>query len=103
MSDWYKWLQTVAVERVDAVERHMLTHPKEYPSFNEASQALDDAMKKVQDNAADLEARDALWVNYIGILAVELYLAGARDGGRVYHAFTTGELPLCQTKEGQHE
>ena len=36
MSDWYKWLQTVAVERVDAVERHMLTHPKEYPSFNEA-------------------------------------------------------------------
>lgn len=103
MSDLYKWLQTVAVERVDAIERHMLTHPQDYPSFNEASQALDAGMKKVQGDAVDLEARDALWVNYIGHLAVELYLAGARDGGRVYHAFTTGELPLSQPKEEHHE
>ena len=35
---------------------------------------------------------------------MEMYLAGARDGGRVYHAFVTGELPEIQkSEEVQHE
>ena len=31
---------------------------------------------------------------YEGAPALEMYLAGTRDGGRVYHAFITGELPV---------
>lgn len=40
---------------------------------------------------------------YAAALALEMYLAGARDGGRVYHAFITGELPggAIQERKGE--
>jgi len=51
-----------------------------------------------------LTERDDLWTAYSSALALEMYLAGARDGGRVYHAFVTGELPEIQKpEEVQHE
>ena len=40
--------------------------------------------------------RDDLWISYSAALALEMYLAGTRDGGRIYHAFVTGELPTIQ-------
>ena len=43
-------------------------------------------------------------MTYSAVLALEMYLAGTRDGGRVYHAFVTGELPAIQKrKEEQYE
>ena len=42
-------------------------------------------------------------MSYSAALAIEMYLAGARDGGRVYHAIITGELPSIQKQEEQHE
>ena len=42
-------------------------------------------------------------MDYTAALALEMYLAGARDGGRVYHAFITGELPgrAIQERKGE--
>ena len=50
-----------------------------------------------------LNERDNLWIAYSAAQALEFYLAGARDGGRVYHAIITGELPSIQKQEEQHE
>ena len=36
-------------------------------------------------------------------LPMEMYLAGARDGGRVHHAFVTGELPGREIQERKGE
>ena len=50
-----------------------------------------------------LNERDNLWIAYSAAQALEFYLAGARDGGRVYHAIITGELPSIQKQDEQHE
>ena len=44
-------------------------------------------------------------MGYTAALALEMYLAGARDGGRVYHAFVTGELPggAIQERKGEDQ
>ena len=39
----------------------------------------------------------------LAALALEMYLAGARDGGRVHHAFVTGELPGREIQERKGE
>lgn len=103
MTDWYEWIKSIAIERVDSIEMHLNHHLDAHPHFAAASAALDEAIA-VSDEAHDekLSARDELWISYSGALALEMYLAGARDGGRVYHAFITGELPKI-SQEAQHE
>lgn len=44
-------------------------------------------------------AHDELWMTYSAALAFEMYLAGTRDGGRIYHALTTGELPTIKKQK----
>ena len=103
MSDWYNWIQNIALERIDAIERHLNTSPDLYPRFTEAAQQIDAAMEKAVANPnEELSARDDLWTAYSSALALEMYLAGARDGGRIYHAFVTGELPSIQKHEEEH-
>lgn len=103
MGEWYNWLQNIAAERIDQVERHMLARPDEFQNFVDASRKLDEGMMNGTLTSEELSARDELWMTYIGALGIELYLAGVRDGGRVYHAFTTGELPSIQKQEEHHE
>lgn len=103
MGEWYNWLQNIAAERIDQVERHMLARPDEFQNFVDASRKLDEGMMNGTLTSEELSARDELWMTYVGALGIELYLAGVRDGGRVYHAFTTGELPSIQKQEEHHE
>lgn len=91
MTDWYEWIRSVAAERIDCIERHLDALPADHPLYAEASRKLNDAM--IRKEAVDTE-RDDLWMSYSTALALEMYLSGARDGGRVYHAFITGELPV---------
>ena len=42
-------------------------------------------------------------MSYTAALALEMYLAGARDGGRVHHAFVTGELPGREIQQRKGE
>lgn len=103
MSDWYNWIQNIALDRIDEIERHLNTNPDLYPRFTEAAQRIDTAMEKTAAHPnEELSDRDDIWTAYSSALALEMYLAGARDGGRVYHAFVTGELPSIQKHEEEH-
>ena len=77
--------------------------PDLFPRFAEAAQRIDAAMEKTAAHPnEELSARDDIWTAYSSALALEMYLAGARDGGRIYHAFVTGELPSIQKHEEEH-
>lgn len=94
MSAWMDWIRDVALNRIDTVERDLRAHPERSPSFGRALRELHAALDETEANPnEELTARDDLWMGYTAALALEMYLTGARDGGRVYHAFITGELP----------
>jgi len=105
MTDWYGWIQNIALDRIDQIERHLNSNPDLFPRFTEAARKIDGAMAQTEAVPnADLTARDDLWMSYSAALALEMYLAGARDGGRIYHAFVTGELLSIQKhEEDNHE
>ena len=78
--------------------------PRAQPLFDKAVGELHAALDETEAHPnAELTARDDLWMGYTAALALEMYLAGARDGGRVYHAFITGELPggAIQERKGE--
>lgn len=94
MSAWMDWIREAALSRIDTVERDLRAHLECSPSFGRALRELHAALDETEAHPnEELTARDDLWMGYTAALALEMYLAGARDGGRVYHAFITGELP----------
>ena len=105
MDDLKAWIREIAYERIDQIERQLNAYPEAFPEFTNAAGKLDAAMEETDAHPdAKLTERDDLWMTYSASLALEMYLAGARDGGRVYHAFITGELPTIQKREeGQCE
>ena len=105
MNSWMEWIREIAYERIDQIERQLNTSPDLFPEFADAAGKIEAAMEETDTHPdAKLTERDDLWMTYSAALALEMYLAGTRDGGRVYHAFITGELPAIQKREeGQHE
>ena len=105
MTDWYKWIREIAYERIDQIERHLNTNPETFPEFTVAASKIDAAMEETDAHPdVKLTERDDLWMTYSAALALEMYLAGTRDGGRIYHVFITGELPAIQkSEEERHE
>ena len=105
MNSWMEWIREIAYDRIDQIERQLNAYPDAFPEFAAAAGKLDAAMDETDAHPdAKLTERDDLWMTYSAALALEMYLAGAKDGGRVYHAFITGELLAIQKREeGQHE
>ena len=105
MNSWMEWIRGIAYDRIDQIERQLNASPEAYLDFAAAAGKLDAAMDETDKHPdVKLTERDDLWMTYSAALALEMYLAGTRDGGRVYHAFITGELPAIQKREeGQHE
>ena len=105
MDDWKARIREIAYDRIDQIERQLNANPGVFPELIAAAGKLDAAMDETDAHPdAKLTERDDLWMTYSAALALEMYLAGTRDGGRVYHAFITGELPAIQKREeGQHE
>ena len=104
MNDWKAWIREIAYERIDQIERQLNARPEEFPEFADAAGKLDAAMGETDAHPdARLTERDDLWMTYSAALALEMYLAGTRDGGRVYHAFITGELSALQEREAEHD
>ena len=104
MSAWMDWIREAALSRIDTVERDLRAHPERSPLFDKAVRELHAALDETEAHPnEELTARDNLWMGYTAALALEMYLAGARDGGRVYHAFVTGELPggAIQERKGE--
>lgn len=104
MSAWMDWIRDVALNRIDTVERNLRAHPERSPLFARAVRDLHAALDETEAHPnVELTARDELWMGYTAALALEMYLAGARDGGRVHHAFVTGELPGREIQERKGE
>ena len=105
MNSWMEWIREIAYDRIDQIERHLNASPEAFPDFAAATVKLDAAMDETDAHPdVKLTERDELWMTYSAALALEMYLAGTRDGGRVYHAFITGELPAIQKREEErHE
>ena len=99
MNAWLDWIYEIALSRVDTIERELYAHPERSPKVSEAVRELHAAE---HPNAAQT-GRDEIWMGYTAALALEMYLAGARDGGRVYHAFVTGELPGREIQQRKGE
>ena len=105
MDDWKAWIREIAYERIEQIERQLNACREAFPEFADAAGKLDAAMEETDAHPdARLTEGDDLWMTYSAALALEMYLAGTRDGGRVYHAFITGELPAIQKREKErHE
>ena len=105
MDDWKAWIREIAYERIDQIDPQLNANPVAFPEFAIAARKIDAAMDETDAQPdAKLTERDDLWMTYSAALALEMYLAGTRDGGRLYHAFITGELPAIQKREGErHE
>ena len=105
MNSWMEWIREIAYDRIDQIERQLIAKTEAYPDFAAVADKLDAAMDETDAHPdAKLTERDDLWMTYSAALALEMYLAGTRDGGRVYHAFITGELPTIQKREEEeHE
>ena len=105
MDDLKAWIREIVYDRIDQIERQLNASPEAFPEFADAASKLDAAMDETDAHPdAKLTERDDLWISYSAVLALEMYLAGTRDGGRIYHAFITGELPATQKREEeQHE
>jgi len=105
MDDLKAWIREIAYERIDQIERQLNTSPDLFPEFADTAGKIDAAMEETDKHPdAKLTERDDLWMTYSAALALEMYLDGTKDGGRVYHAFITGELPTIQKREeGQRE
>ena len=97
MNDWYKWIRGIAAERVEHIEQYLCQSPDSYPDFAIWAQRLDDLEERRSREHGELvDALADIWLQYSGMLAVEMYLAGAMDGGRIIHACISGELPQTQ-------
>ena len=100
MSDWLRCIQELAAERISDIERGLRENAEDYPDYATCSARLDVLEEqRVQHREALLDALADAWLQYCGALTREAYLAGARDGGRLYHAFITGELPTIQKRK----
>lgn len=88
------YLIDIAGQQLDVVGLELKNNPEAYPEFTQAAQWLD-AMEAPLEAGRDCEmlAHSEAWMAYAAALAIEMYLHGARDGGRIYHAFITNELP----------
>ena len=105
MDDLKAWIREIAYDRIDQIERQLNASPEASQEFADAASKLDAAMEETDTHPdAKLTEQDDLWISYSAVLALEMYLAGTRDGGRIYHAFITGELPAIQKREEEeHE
>ncbi len=95
----------IATEQLDRIERDLAAHPNVHPDFARTAAALDVLMSAL-DSQSDPRLNELadVWMDYSSALAIEMYMYGVRDGGRIYHAFATGELPKKENvpNEEQH-
>ena len=50
MTDWYAWVQGIALERIDQIERQLNSNPEAFPRFAVAARKVDAAMEQTQED-----------------------------------------------------
>jgi len=93
----YQYATDVATWQMDRIECHMKRHPNDYPIFTEGLQRADELENRLAElcpeNAHLVEEYADAHFNRSGALAIEMYIHGFLDGGRVLHEMISRELP----------
>ncbi len=88
----------IASWRVEAIEKIMRCAPDNFPDYAKARSEIEREqarlIQKLGNDDFALEPLMSAMMAYHGELVFEVYRQAVRDGGRVYHAFVTGELPI---------
>ena len=93
----YQYATDVATWQMDRIECYMKRHPAEYPIFTEGLQRTDDLENRLAELCPEHahlveEYADAHFTRS-GALAIEMYIHGFLDGGRVLHEMISRPLP----------
>lgn len=101
---WPEELQEYAVDiadrRMGDVEQIMQRSPDDYPEYTAARENITEQEQALMDKlhcvSFDFDGLECAFNAVNAALAIQAYLQGVQDGGRMYHAFITGELPKKQ-------
>ena len=93
----YQYATDVATWQMDRIECHMKRHPGDYPIFTEGLQRADELENRLAELCPEHahlveEYADAHFTRS-GALAIEMYIHGFLDGGRVLHEMLSRKLP----------
>ena len=95
--DLTDYADTVADWKMSSVEHEMEQDPETYPEYARAMAEREAAETQLIQarNCPRMEVDQLVcaMTSYSAALAIEMYKRGVLDGGRIYHAFVTGELP----------
>ena len=91
----------IACRRVEEIETSMRHAPDVYPEYTKAREDIEreqaSLIQKLNGDDFALEPLIKAMMAYHSELIFEVYKQAVLDGGRIYHAFVTNELPI---KEG---
>ena len=93
----YQYATDVATWQMDRIECHMKRHPGDYPIFTEGLQRADELENRLAELCPEHahlveEYADAHFTRS-GALAIEMYIHGFLDGGRVLHEMLRRNMP----------
>lgn len=92
-----RYATDVAGWQMDEAEHDMQEHPENYPEYTCARERMTlaeaDLISKLGGDSMALEEYHDSNNAYAAALAIEMYLRGVMDGGRMYHSFTTRAFP----------
>ena len=90
----------IADKRMGDVEFMMQRSPDKYPEYTAARERIAEEEQVLMDKLHcvpfDFDGLECAFTAVNAALAIQAYLQGVQDGGRMYHAFITGELPKKQ-------
>lgn len=95
--DMQQYVREITALRIDTIESAMRKNPAQFPDFaqfnKDVSVQSELLIQKMNGDAWALEPLLRVLMGAQTELVNEAYRQGAIDGGRIYHAFVTGELP----------
>ena len=95
--DLLPYADDIADWKMSSVEHEMAQDPETYPEYARAMADREAAETQLIQtrNCPRMEVDQLVcaMTSYSAALAIEMYKRGVLDGGRIYHAFVTGELP----------
>ena len=96
-----RYATDIACWRVEAIENGMRHAPDAFPDYAKSRTDIEreqaTLIQKLDGDDFALEPLINAMMAYHGELVFEIYKQAVLDGGRICHAFVTGELPI---KEG---
>lgn len=97
LEDLRSYFSELAIWRVEAIEREMRRKPEQHPDFTASLKQIDREQAALAEKlGGDIAATEPIMravMTYHSELVFEIYRQAVLDGGRVYHAFVTNELP----------